>query len=104
MKNKIAIPSWTARKTFSSLLKTKRLRGTKLDPFGKSEERRIEQELISEYERLLTRLHSGLTAESVDRAVEIADLADQVRGFDEIKLANVARYREAVEAALSELG
>ena len=104
VKNKIAIPSWTARKTFSSLLKTKRLRGTKLDPFGKSEERRIEQELISEYERLLTRLHSGLTAESVDRAVEIADLADQVRGFDEIKLANVARYREAVEASLSELG
>ena len=104
VKNKIAVPSSTARKTFSSLLKTKRLRGTKLDPFGKSEERRIEQALISEYEELLTRLHSGLTAESVDRAVEIADLADQVRGFDEIKLANVARYREAVELAMSELG
>ena len=96
----MAIPSAAARKTFASLLKTKRLRGTKLDPFGRTEERRVERELIAEYHALLTRLHSGLTAESVDRAVAIADLADQIRGFDEVKLANVAAFRRDVSAAL----
>ena len=43
---KISIPSSAARKTFASLLKTKRLRGTKFDPFGRTEERQIERELI----------------------------------------------------------
>jgi len=94
---KIAIPASAARKTFESLLKTKRLRGSRLDPFGRSEERKIERELIGEYRRLLIRLSSGLMPDNVDRAVEIADLADMIRGFDEIKLSNVARYREAVK-------
>ncbi len=100
---KISIPSSTARKTFSSLLKTKKLRGTKFDPFSRTEERKIERELITEYEDLLVRLHSGLTAETLDHAVGIADLADQIRGFDEIKLANVRRYRQQVTEALTTL-
>lgn len=104
VKNKIAIPSAAATKTFKSLLKSKRMRGTRFDPFSKSEERRVERELITEYEQLLTRLHSGLTPDSVERAVTIADLADQIRGFDEIKLANVKRYREQVAEALAALG
>ena len=104
VKNKIAIPAGAARKTFGSLLKTKRLRGTRLDPFGRSEERRIERELIAEYEQLLSGLASKLTSETVDDVVAVADLADQIRGFDEIKLANVERYRDEVSRALAELG
>ena len=103
VKKKIAIPSAAARKTFSSLLKTKGLRGTKFDPFAKSEERRVERELISEYEELLTFLYNRLEVDSIDDAVAIADLADQVRGFDEIKLANVVRYRRQVADALAAL-
>ncbi len=103
VKNKIAVPSSAATRTFKSLVRSKRVRGTRMDPFGKSEERRIERELITEYVALLTRLHSGLTKDSLAQAVAIADLADQIRGFDEIKLANVTRYREEVAAALAAL-
>ena len=103
VKKKIAIPAAAAQKTFGSLLKTKRLRGTRLDPFGKTAERRIERELITEYEQLLVRLQRGLNSASVAERVEVADLADQIRGFDEIKLANVERYREQVEAAKAAL-
>ena len=46
-------------------------------------------------------LSSGLAADDVGEAVEVAELADMIRGFDEIKLANVARYREAVSARLA---
>ena len=98
---KVAIPEKAARKTFRSLLKTKKLRGTRLDPFGRSEERQIEKQLIGEYRDLLVQLSSGLDADNVGEAVEIADLADMIRGFDEIKLANVARYREAVSTRLA---
>ena len=96
---KVAIPSAAARRTFASLLKTKRLRGTKLDPFGRTKERKTERALITEYEDLLSRLQQGLSPENVATAIEIADLADQIRGYDEIKLANVERYRIAVRAA-----
>ena len=98
---KVAIPEKAARKTFGSLLKTKKLRGTRLDPFGRSEERQIEKQLIGEYRDLLVQLSSGLDAGTVAEAVEIAELADMIRGFDEIKLENVARYREAVAARLA---
>ena len=98
---KIAVPAAAARKTFASLLKTKRLRGTRLDPFGRSAERKVERELISEYSDLLTRLHRELTPDNLDRAVAIAELADQIRGFDEVKLRNVENYRRDVSNALA---
>ena len=39
-----------------------------------------------------------LTPENYERAVELAELPDIIRGYEGIKLANVARYREALTA------
>ena len=75
-----------------------------MDPFGKSEERQIEVELIREYRELVFTLLAGLRVDTFDRAVEIADLADQIRGFDDVKLDNVRRYRQQVTEALTALG
>jgi indolepyruvate ferredoxin oxidoreductase len=99
---KIGIPETAGKAMFQGLLRTKRLRGTKLDPFGRTEERRIERELIDEYRSLVTRLSGSLTAENYDRAVQIAGLYDMVRGYDTVKLANVEKYRAAVDQALSD--
>lgn len=96
---KIAIPEAAAKAMFEGLLKTKRLRGTRFDPFGRSEERKIERALISEYRDTIDQLLGSLSADSYDRAVEIASLPDMIRGFDTVKLANVDRYR----ARLAEL-
>jgi len=97
---KISIPEQAGQKMFQGLAKTKRLRGTRVDPFGQTEERRIERELIDEYRTLVDRIISRLDAGNYDQAVELAGLADQIRGYDTIKLANVARYRTEVAAAL----
>jgi indolepyruvate ferredoxin oxidoreductase len=77
----------------------RRLRGTALDPFGRSAERRMERRLIAEYEALLERLCVGLTAERLPLAVEIAALPQGMRGFGPVKAANVARAK-AREAEL----
>ncbi|OYO21899.1 2-oxoacid ferredoxin oxidoreductase [Enemella dayhoffiae] len=71
----------------------KGLRGTKLDLFGLPRVRRVERELITEYEQVIDDLVDGLTADNLDLAVEIAELPDQVRGYEQIKLDNVDRYR-----------
>jgi indolepyruvate ferredoxin oxidoreductase len=72
----------------------RRLRGTWLDPFGYSGERRMERELIGEYRRLIDELVQTLTPERYETAVKLAELPLLVRGFGPIKRANVAAARE----------
>jgi indolepyruvate ferredoxin oxidoreductase len=75
---------------FAVLAKFKFLRGTKLDPFGRSEERRIERRLIVDYEAMLDELVIALAPDSHSLAVELAALPEQIRGFGHVKLANLA--------------
>ncbi|MGV9724488.1 indolepyruvate ferredoxin oxidoreductase family protein [Nocardia beijingensis] len=82
------------------LAKGKRLRGTKLDPFGYAHVRRVERELRAHYTAMVTDLAEALDRAGYDRAVRAAALADVVRGYEDIKLANVADYAER----LRELG
>jgi indolepyruvate ferredoxin oxidoreductase len=100
---KIAVPETAGRAMFRTLVRSRRLRGTRLDPFGRTEERRTERALIAEYEALIDHLVDRLTVHRYEDLVAIAELPDMVRGFDTVKLANVARYREAVAASLADL-
>jgi indolepyruvate ferredoxin oxidoreductase len=74
------------------------LRGTKFDPFGYAHVRRVERGLLAEYVDIVTRLAAQLDPEGYDRAVEIASLTDVVRGYEDIKLASVAVYRDRLRA------
>ncbi|CAH2787215.1 MAG: Indolepyruvate ferredoxin oxidoreductase, alpha and beta subunits [uncultured Paraburkholderia sp.] len=75
------------------LAKLKFLRGTALDIFGKTEERRTERALIGEYEALIRELIGGLTAQNRDLAVELANLPGGIRGFGHIKENNLKGVR-----------
>lgn len=100
---KTAIPEAAGRKMFEGLVRTKGLRGKRWDPFGRTEERRLERVLIDEYRALTHQLIAKLDAANFEKVVAVAGLFDMVRGFDEIKLANVAEYRIALAKALAEL-
>jgi indolepyruvate ferredoxin oxidoreductase len=79
------------------LAKGRVLRGSVLDVFGRTEERRMERALIERYRERVQALLPGLTPDRVKTASEIAALPLQMRGFGHVKLANVtlARIREA---------
>ena len=98
MKDKISLGPW-ARPGFAALYRMRRLRATKLDPFGKAEVRRVERGLIGEYRAAVERALAKLDKDTLTNAVEIAELPDIVRGYEDIKLRNVAKFR----ARLSEL-
>jgi indolepyruvate ferredoxin oxidoreductase len=70
------------------------VRGTWLDVFGKTTERRMERELIERYERRMLELLPQLTLENLATAVEIAAIPERIRGFGHVKIANVALARE----------
>jgi indolepyruvate ferredoxin oxidoreductase len=79
---------------FSLLRRLKFLRGTKLDLFGYTPERRTERELIAEYEALVDELLGRLAADNHALAVELASLPDEIRGYGHIKEANLAKVRQ----------
>src|SRR5262249_25701483 len=79
------------------LAKMRFLRGTALDVFGKTEERRTERALIAEYEALVRELIAGLTpalpADKRALAVELANLPDGIRGYGHVKENNLKGVR-----------
>jgi len=83
---------------FRALRAMRRLLGSGLDPFGRAEVRRVERALVGEYKSLVEQALVGLDAASHARAVKLANLPDLIRGYEEIKLANVRRFREEVRA------
>ena len=78
---------------FRLLAPLKRLRGTALDPFGWTAERRMERRLIGEFETLLAELADHLTPDRRALAVELASLPQQMRGFGHVKTANVEKAK-----------
>jgi indolepyruvate ferredoxin oxidoreductase len=70
---------------FRCLAPFKRLRGTRWNPFGYSQDRRLERMLIREYEDDMARLCTEVTSARIDLAAEIASLPQQIRGYGPIK-------------------
>jgi indolepyruvate ferredoxin oxidoreductase len=84
---------------FRLLAGLKFLRGTALDPFGRSAERRRERALIERYRQTIEELMPKLTANNHALAVEIASIPEQIRGYGHVK----ERHLMAAEKAWSEL-
>ena len=72
------------------------LRGTPFDPFGRTEERRLERRLVDEYEARVDELLAGLSRDRLAVATSIANVPASIRGYGHIKLASlaIARARE----------
>jgi len=93
-------PDGTARKSsfgpwmmslFRVLASARRLRGSIIDPFAYSAERRMERKLLARYEADLARIASGLTPERMDAAAGLANIPSLIRGFGHVKAANATK-------------
>jgi indolepyruvate ferredoxin oxidoreductase len=102
MKRKIRLRR-TARPVFRALRAARRIRGTSLDVFGYAKVRRLERDLIVEYQTLVDQALARLTESNVDAVVDLVSLYDVVRGYEDVKLANVDKFREQARAGLAAL-
>ena len=75
----------------SLLPRLKMLRGTPLDPFGWSTERRMERALIRQYETDMAEVLREPRAEAMEAAVALAELPLTIRGFGPVKAENHAK-------------
>ena len=85
--------------TFGVLARMKRLRGTALDPFGYTRERREERRLVQDFEARLTEIARDLTPANHAAAVGLAGLPQRIRGYGPVKARNLEAVRDE-EAAL----
>jgi indolepyruvate ferredoxin oxidoreductase len=97
---KMAFGPWML-KAFAVLAKFKFLRGTPLDPFGHTAERRGERKLIADYQDLLEIIMAELTPANHQTAVALAAIPEKIRGFGPVKQRHLAAAK-AEEAVLRE--
>ena len=91
-------------KAFAVLARFKGLRGTRLDPFGYSAERRRERQLITEYERDMLCALDRVSAGNVQTVLALAELPMTLRGFGHVKDRNLAAAAPKRLALLAVLG
>ena len=75
---------------FRTLAKMKGLRGSVLDVFGYSADRRLERDLIAGYEKDVATVLGLLSPATHDTAVELLSLPDRIRGYGPVKEKAVA--------------
>jgi indolepyruvate ferredoxin oxidoreductase len=84
---------------FRVLAKLRGLRGTPLDVFGRTDERKRERALIGAYEKLVEELCAGLEPQNYEVAVELASIPEHIRGYGHVKERHL-KEAKAREAAL----
>jgi indolepyruvate ferredoxin oxidoreductase len=88
-------------RVFRLLKKFRFLRGTPLDPFGYSEERRAERRLIADYVALIGQILADLKPVNHATAVALASIPEKIRGYGPVKQRHL-KAAKAEEVALRE--
>ena len=89
-----------AMTAFRLLAKLRFLRGTLLDPFRNSDERKFERRLISEFEADVDDVLARLSATNHDAAVRLLSVPETIKGYGRVKEASAADAAKVRAAAL----
>jgi indolepyruvate ferredoxin oxidoreductase len=79
----------------------RRIRGTVLDPFGRTPLRRTEKILPTEYVEAVHALLPTLNSENLELAKEVALLPMNVRGYESVKERSITIYRSELAGRMA---
>jgi indolepyruvate ferredoxin oxidoreductase len=102
MKRKIELGPWFVP-AFRVLRAMRGLRGTPMDPFGRTRVRVAERSLIEEYLGLVDQLTGRLSPATAALAVRLAELPDVVRGYEDVKMRTVESYHQSLAELRAQL-
>jgi indolepyruvate ferredoxin oxidoreductase len=95
---------------YTVLARLKGLRGTWLDPFGHTIERKQERALIDKYQnqiqeilKIFTSSPEKISAECYQKSIELASLPQDFRGFGHVKARHITQAMEKWQRLASEL-
>jgi indolepyruvate ferredoxin oxidoreductase len=90
------------RPVFGLLARFKGLRGSALDVFGRTEERRTERALIAEYRGCIEELLQSLNADNRSLAAEIARIPADIRGYGHVKAKQLGAARKKWQSLMQQ--
>ncbi|WP_280523550.1 indolepyruvate ferredoxin oxidoreductase family protein [Pseudaminobacter salicylatoxidans] len=90
-------------KGFGLLAALKGLRGTVFDLFGYTAERRMERELLAQYEGDLDMIGSSLSADRIEAATALASVPALIRGYGHVRQASAVKATGERERLLDRL-
>jgi indolepyruvate ferredoxin oxidoreductase len=99
LRHKIRLGAWS-RPAMLALRSARRVRGTRFDPFGRTQLRRTERMLPQQYADAMRAVLSQLSPERLEAAIGIARLPERVRGYERVKEKSVESYREELAERL----
>jgi len=85
------------------LARGRHLRGGFWDPFARNPERRAERALVAQYRTIIDEVIGQLDPDNHATAVEIARVAERVRGYGHVKTANISTARAEWQRLLGHL-
>lgn len=88
---------------FKLLSRLKGLRGTVFDLFGMTAERKMERQLIADYENLMIDIIDKLAPDNYTIATELASIPEHIRGFGHIKLKHIDEIAPRQQYLLKQL-
>ncbi len=86
---------------FRLLARLKGLRGSALDPFGRTEERKMERALIAQYESSIEEILQSLNVGNHAAAVDVARIPELIRGYGHVKARHAVLAQQQWTAALA---
>jgi len=99
---KMTFGPWTMS-LFRQLARFRFLRGSRLDPFSYTADRKLERRLIAEYEQLVEQLLPRVNGGNIDTIEQLLDLPEKIRGFGYIKRRNADAAEQEKTALLAKL-
>jgi indolepyruvate ferredoxin oxidoreductase len=88
---------------FRLLAKLRGLRGTRLDLFGMTRERKMERALITEFESQVAQVIDKLSADNIGQAVELINEYLEIRGYGPVKEQAAADAKARIKTRLAGL-
>ncbi len=92
--------AWMGR-ALAVLPRLKMLRGTRFDPFGRTQERKMERALITQFENDMAQVLPHVGDHTLETAIALAELPLSIRGFGPVKAKNAARAEKTRESLLA---
>jgi indolepyruvate ferredoxin oxidoreductase len=86
------------------LQRARKLRGTWLDPFRNTPERRLARDLLAQYEDDMALVLVHASEQCIDQVVELASLPEKIRGYGHVREAHAKRLalqRSALRATVA---
>jgi indolepyruvate ferredoxin oxidoreductase len=99
---KLCLGPWF-RPVLALLKRLKGLRGTAFDPFGRTPCRKLERALIDWYRGLAGEVLALVNAQTYGLAVQVLELPDRIRGYEQVKMRNAAQVQQEAADLLVQL-